>query len=126
MSRLFKSPDYGATLEQTVRLGDCVPPDHLARFVADVITHLDFAPLYRRYGRRGGTAYAPELLFGLLVYGYATGVFRARKLERATFESMPFRFLAGNFHPDHDTIATFRTTFLPDLKALFIEVLQLA
>jgi transposase len=109
-----------------VRLDDCLPPDHLARFVADVITHLDFAPVYARYGRRGGAAYAPELLFGLLVYGYATGVSSSRKLERATHESAPFRFLAGNQHPDHDTLATFRKTFLPDVKALFVQVLLLA
>jgi transposase len=126
MSRVFKAVDYQATLEQAVRLDDCLPPDHLARFVADVITHLDFAPVYARYGPRGGAAYAPELLFGLLVYGYATGVFSSRKLERATHESAPFRFLAGNQHPDHDTLATFRKTFLPDVKALFVQVLLLA
>ncbi len=39
MSRPFKSADYEATLEQTVKLGDCLLPDHLARFIADVITH---------------------------------------------------------------------------------------
>jgi transposase len=126
MSRVFKTADYEATLEQTVRLGDCLPPDHLARFIADIITHLDFTPFYRRYGPRGGTAYAPEVLVGLLVYGYATGVFSARKIERATYESVPFRFLAGNLHPDHDTIATFRTTFLAELHDLFVQVLLLA
>lgn len=126
MSRLFKTADYNATLEQTVRLGDCLPPDHLARFIADVIAQLDFTPFYQRYGPRGGVAYAPELLFGLLVYGYATGVFSARKLERATYESAPFRLLAGNQHPDHDTLATFRTAFLAELQDLFVQVLLLA
>ena len=126
MSRLFKTADYDATLGQTVTLGECVPPDHLARFIADVITPLDFTPFYRRYGPRGGVAYAPELLFGLLVYGYATGVFSSRKLERATDEAAPFRLLAGNRHPDHDTIATFRKTFLADLQELFVQVLLLA
>ena len=126
MSRLFKTADYDATLGQTVTLGECVPPDHLARFIADVITQLDFTPFYQRYGPRGGVAYAPELLFGLLVYGYATGVFSSRKLERATYEAAPFRLLAGNRHPDHDTIATFRKTFLADLQALFVQVLLLA
>jgi transposase len=126
MGRLFRTADDDATLEQTVKLGDCVPPDHLARFLADVITQLDFAPFYRRSGSRGGVAYAPELLFGLLVYGYATGVFSSRKLERATYESAPFRLLAGNRHPDHDTIAIFRKTFLAELQELFVQVLLLA
>ncbi len=76
-----------------------------------------------RDGSRGGEPYAPEVL---LVYGYATGVFSSRKIERATYEAIPFRFIAGNRHPDHDTIATFRATFLPDLKALFVQTLLLA
>jgi len=126
MSRLFRTADYDATLEQTVKLGDCVPPDHLARFIADVIPQLDFTRFYQRFGARGGVAYAPELLFGLLVYGYATGVFSSRKLERATYESAPVRLLAGNQHPDHDTLATFRTAFLAEVQDLFVQVLLLA
>ncbi len=126
MSRSFKTVDYEATLNQTVRLGDCVPPDHLARFIVDVIAQLDLAPIYARYAARGGAPYAPELLFGLLVYGYATGTFSARKIERATYEAAPFRFIAGNLHPDHDTLATFRKTFLPELHDLFVQVLLLA
>ncbi len=126
MSRTFTTVDYEATLNQTVRLGDCLPPDHLARFIVDVIAQLDWAPIYARYGPRGGAPYAPELLFGLLVYGYATGTFSSRKLERATYASAPFRFIAGNLHPDHDTLATFRTTFLPELHDLFVQVLLLA
>jgi transposase len=126
MSGRFTTVDYAATVEQRVRLGECLPPDHLARFVVDVVAQLDFTAIYARYGPRGGTAYAPEVLFGLLVYGYATGVFSTRKLERATYESAPFRFLAGNLHPDHDTLAAFRKTFLDDLKGLFVQVLLLA
>jgi transposase len=126
MSRTFKTVDYQATLEVSVRLGDCVPPDHLARFVVDTITQLDLSALSARYGSRGGEPYAPEPLLGLLFYGYATGVFSARKIERATYESAPFRFIAGNRHPDHDTLAHFRTSFLSELKGLFVEILLIA
>ena len=126
MSRTFKTVDYEATLNQTVRLGDLLPPDHLARFIVDVIAQLDFSAIYAHYRPRGGAPYAPELLFGLLTYGYATGTFSSRKLERATSESVPFRFIAGNLHPDHDTIASFRKTFLPELQDLFVQVLLLA
>ena len=118
--------DYDAALDLTVRLGDCLPPDHLARFVVDSVALLDLSALYARYGSRGGEPYAPEGLLALLLYGYATGVFSSRKIERATYESVPFRFIAGNRHPDHDTIASFRATFLPDLKGLFVQVLLLA
>src|SRR5208283_1675048 len=60
------------------------------------------------------------------VYGYATGVFSSRKLERATYDSVAFRFIAANDHPDHDTIATFRRRLLKEIEKLFVEVLQLA
>jgi transposase len=126
MSRNFKTADYDATLDVTVRLGDCLPPDHLARFVVDLIAQLDLSAIYARYGTRGGQPYAPEILLAVLFYGYATGTFSTRKLERATYESVPLRFIAGNLHPDHDTLATFRKTFLPELKELFVQVLLLA
>ena len=118
--------DYDRTLDLTVRIGDCLPPDHLARFVVDSVAQLDLSALYAHYGRRGGEPYAPEVLLGLLFYGYATGVFSTRKIERATYETIPFRFIAGNLHPDHDTLATFRRTFLQELKDLFVQVLLLA
>src|SRR5947209_11344234 len=126
MSRTFKKVDYDQALDLTVRLCDCLPPGHLARFVVDSVAQLDLSALYAQYGTRGGEPYAPEVLLGLLLYGYATGVFSARKIERATYEAVPFRFIAGNLHPDHDTLATFRRTFLPELKDLFVQVLLLA
>jgi transposase len=126
MSRTFKTVDYDQALDLRVRLGDCLPPDHLARFVVDSVAQLDLSALYAHYGSRGGEPYAPEMLLGLLLYGYATGVFSSRKIERATYEAVPFRFIAGNLHPDHDTLATFRHTFLPELKDLFVQVLLLA
>src|SRR6266568_1509270 len=105
MKRTFKTVDYDQALDLTVRLGDCLPPDHLVRFVVDSVALLDLSALYARYGPRGGEPYAPEVLLGLLLYGYATGVFSSRKIERATYEAVPFRFIAGNLHPDHDTLA---------------------
>jgi len=126
MKRTFKTVNYEQALDLTVRLGDCLPPEHLARFVVDSVALLDLSSLYAHYGSRGGEPYAPEVLLGLLFYGYATGVFSSRKIERATYEAVPFRFIAGNQHPDHDTLATFRRTFLPELKDLFVQVLLLA
>src|SRR4029077_5809419 len=74
----------------------------------------------------GSASYHPALLLGLLVYGYTTGVFSSRKLERATYDSVAFRFIAANDHPDHDTIATFRRRFLKEIEGLFVQVLALA
>src|SRR2546428_12201164 len=126
ITRNFKAADYEATLNSTLTLRECLPPDHLARFIVDVITQLDLSAIYAHDGPRGGEAIATEILIGLLFYGYATGTFSARKIERATYESMPFHFLAGGLHPDHDTIANFRKTFLSELKDLFVHILLYA
>jgi hypothetical protein len=66
------------------------------------------------------------MLLALLFYGYATGVFSSRKLEQATYDSVAFRYIAANNHPDHDTIATFRKRFLPELAPLFVQILLIA
>lgn len=126
MSREFKTPDYDATLNATITLREALPVNHLARFVVDVITQLDLSRLYARYAPVGGIAIAPEILLGLLFYGYATGVFSSRKIERATHESIPFRFIASGLHPDHDTVAHFRATFLAEIQELFVQILLLA
>lgn len=103
-----------------------LPEDHLARFVVEVIDKLDLSELVRQYAGRGSDAHHPAVLLGLLIYGYCSGVFSSRKIERATYDSVAFRFVAANTHPDHDTIATFRRRFLPQVKALFVQVLVLA
>ena len=126
MTRQFITVNYAAMLKQTVTIEECLPADHLARFIVGLIAQLDLSAIYAGYAAVGGAAFAPEVLVGLLFYGYATGVFSSRKLETATYESMPFRFIAGGLHPDHDTLAHFRQTFLPQIGELFIQVLQVA
>ena len=103
-----------------------LPERHLARFVVEVIAGLDLRAMTGCYRGSGEAPYHPRLLLGILVYGYATGVFSSRKLERATYDSVAFRFVAANAHPDHDTIAVFRRRFLPQIEALFVQVLVLA
>ena len=126
MSRHFKTVDYEATLNTQVRLGDCLPQDHLAHFVVDILQQLDLTPLYKHYGNRGAAPYDPKILLGLLFYAYATGVFSSRKIEQGTRETVAFRYLAGNYTPDHDTLAAFRKQFLPELQDLFVQILLLA
>ena len=103
-----------------------LPNDHLARFVVEVIEQLDLSDLVRQYAGRGSAAHHPAVLLGLLIYGYANGVHSSRKIERATYDSVAFRYVAANTHPDHDTLATFRRRFLKEVEALFVQVLVLA
>lgn len=116
--------DTGFLLPPSV--DEWLPQRHLARFVVEVIDGMDLSELVKAYRGSGSASYHPAMLLGLMVYGYATKVFSSRAIERATHDSVAFRFIAGNEHPDHDTIATFRKRFLPQIQALFVEVLKLA
>lgn len=107
-------------------LQDWLPEDHLARFVVDIVSQLNLRSLSETYAGKGSKAYHPEVLLSLLFYGYATGVYSSRKIERATYDSVAFRFISANTHPDHDTIATFRKRFLDQLQPLFVQILLLA
>jgi len=103
-----------------------LPEAHLARYVVDVVEGLDLSALERAYAGRGSEAYHPATLLSLLIYGYATGTFSSRKIERATFDSLAFRYIACNRHPDHDTLATFRKRFGQEFQSAFVQVLQVA
>jgi transposase len=103
-----------------------LPQRHLARFVVEVIEQLDLRALVGAYRGSGSASYHPSVLLGLLVYGYTTRVFSSRRIEQATHDSVAFRFVAANDHPDHDTIATFRSRFLKEIEGLFVQVLLLA
>ena len=116
--------DTGYLLPPSV--DEWLPEQHLARFVVEVVDGLDLSAMSGRYRGSGSKSYHPALLVGLLVYGYATGVFSSRKIERATYDSVAFRYITANEHPDHDTIANFRRRFITDIEGLFIQVLALA
>lgn len=103
-----------------------LPEGHLARFVVDILNRIDLSPLVKAYAGRGSAAHHPSVLMGLLIYGYATGVYSSRAIERATYDSVAFRFLAANTHPDHDTLSHFRKRFLKEFKAVFLQVLEIA
>lgn len=122
----FRSVDRQTGYLLPPSVDEWLPERRLARFVVEVIDGLDLNGMSGAYRGSGSASYHPRVLLGLLVYGYATGVFSSRKLERATYDSVAFRFIAANDHPDHDTIAAFRRRFLKDIERLFVDVLRLA
>ena len=105
---------------------DWLPKDHLARFVVDIVDQLDLSALSAQYRGTGSAPYHPALMLGLLVYGYATGVYSSRRIEAATHDSIAFRYIAANAHPDHDSLCAFRKRFLKQIEALFVQVLGIA
>ena len=122
----FRSIDRQTGFLLPPSVDEWLPEKHLARFIVEVIDELDLRAMSGSYRGSGSASYHPRMLLGILVYGYATGVFSSRKLERATYDSVAFRFIAANDHPDHDTIAAFRRRFLKEIEALFVQGLQLA
>ena len=120
------------TIDQTLlfapSLHDWLPEAHLARFLVDVVSALDLSAIYASYAEkdgRGQAAYGPEMMVRLLLYGYANGVYSSRKIQARTFEDVAFRYLSGDQHPDHATIAEFRKRHLDALSGLFTQALLL-
>jgi len=126
VARKFKTVDYEQSGQQMLTVNDCLPANHLARFIVAIVEILDLKVFYAYYAAVGGEPIDPKVLLGLMLYGYATGVFSSRKIEKATYEVIPFRFIAGGLHPDHSTIAWFRKQFLSEIKVVFAQILLVA
>ncbi len=126
MSNNFRDADRLTQYLLPPSINEWLPEKHLARFVVEIVGLLDLTSLKSAYSGRGSKAYSPAVLLSLMFYGYATGVFSSRKLERSTYDSVAFRYVCANEHPDHDTIAAFRKRFLVELEAIFVQILQIA
>jgi transposase len=126
--KTFKPYELNQTYLMPPNLRDWLDEGHLALFVIDVVNTLDLSGIYGAYEKadgRGQPPYHPKMMTSLLVYGYCTGKTSSRKLERATWEEVPYRVLTANQHPDHDSIADFRQRHLESLSKLFVQVLRL-
>ncbi len=108
-------------------LKDWLPEDDLVYFIVDVTEQLDLSRIYESYnGSQGGQpAYDPKMMVRMLLYAYCIGMPSSRKIEQATYYSVPFRVLCADNHPDHDTISEFRSRHLEALGGLFVNVLRL-
>ena len=122
----FRSADRNQLFLLPPSIQNWLPENHLARFVVDIVEQLDLKDIEQSYNNKGNQAYPPRMLVALLFYGYATGVFSSRKLERGTYDSIALRYITANTHPDHDTIATFRRRFHNEIAALFRQIITLA
>jgi hypothetical protein len=75
---------------------------------------------------RGRPPYDPRLMTKLLVYGYCTGVFSSRRIQKRLQEDIPFKVLAAGNEPDFRTISDFRKIHIETLQGLFEQVLAMA
>jgi transposase len=110
------------------RLGEWLPEDHLVYFVSEVVDHLDLSAMHAVYEKemRGRPPYDPRLMTKLLVYGYCTGVFSSRRIQKRLQEDIPFKVLAAGNEPDFRTISDFRKIHIETLQGLFEQVLAMA
>lgn len=128
MGKSFRSDDLDQGLLLPPSLHDWLPENHLARFISDVVKQLDLDGIYASYDEKDGrglSAYAPAMMVRVLLYGYCTGTYSSRKLQRKTYEDVAYRYLAADQHPDHSTLAEFRKRHLQALAGLFVQSLQL-
>jgi transposase len=104
-----------------------LPEDDLSYFIMDVVNELDLSAIYQSYdsSRGGQPPFAPKMMTSLLLYAYCVGIPSSRKIEKATYYQIPFRVIAADQHPDHDTIAEFRKRHLKALSGLFVQALLL-
>ena len=119
------SPNQDFLLPPSLR--EWLPSDHLANFISDVVDALDLSEIIDAYDNsQGGQApFHPVMMTKLLLYAYCIGVPSSRRIEKSTYEVIPFRVLSANQHPDHDTISEFRKRHLVALSRIFLQVLEL-
>jgi transposase len=128
MTKVFRPYSLDQRLLLPPDLREWLPEGHLALFISDVVEELDLSAIVRTYeggDGRGQPPYHPAMMVKLLLYAYCTGKPSSRRIERATYEEVAFRVLAGDQHPDHDSLAEFRKRHLDALAGLFVQVLQL-
>jgi hypothetical protein len=87
---------------------DWLPAPHLARYVVDVSEGLEPSALEHIYAGRGSEASPSGDAAVAVDLRYPMGTLSSGRIERATRDSLAFRFIACNQHPDHDTLACFR------------------
>ncbi len=126
MAARFITIDYDTPLILPPNLRDWVPTDHLAHFILDAVEEMDLRRIKVNERGTGSEQYPPRMLLVLLLYCYATGLFSSRRIEQATYDSVPVRMICGDTHPDHDTICTFRRENKALLQETFVRVLELA
>jgi transposase len=119
-------PEQDLLLPPSLR--EWLSEDHLVYFVSDVVDQLDLSAMHAVYGeeKRGQPPYDPRLMTKLLVYGYCTGVFSSRRIQKRLREDIPFKVLAAGNEPDFRTISDFRKIHIQTLENLFEQVLGMA
>lgn len=122
----FRVIDHQTVFNEMPCEAKWLPEKHLARFILAAVKQMDLSVFEQAYAGSGSKPYPPVMFLALFIYGYLNRTFSSRKIEVATYDSIAFRFLAGNTHPDHSSLAEFRKRFQGQFKSIFMQVLVLA
>lgn len=123
----FRPYDPTAPLLMPVDLRTWLPEDHLVHVVSDAVDTMDLSEFLKVYASelRGQPPFDVRLMVKLLIYAYTVGIASSRRIEKKTYEDIPFRVLTTDQHPDHDTICDFRKTHYKALSTCFVQVLAI-
>jgi transposase len=125
MSRFYPyTPDQGYLLPPNV--WDELGEDHLCFFVRRVVGQLELGVFTQSYSHEGGMLYAPELMLGVWLYAYATGMTSARRISQRLVEDLALRFLAGGARVDNWALSAFRRRHALALNNAFTQILEMA
>jgi transposase len=126
MAKRFVTVDRDTPLLMPPTIQEWVAEDDMARFIVDAVSVVDESSCKINWRGSGSEQYPPRMMLALLIYCYANGVFSSRRIQRATYRDIAVRFITGDTHPDHDTIASFRRENGVLFKACFTKVLSMA
>jgi transposase len=109
MSTRFIPIERDTPLLIPVDLRDWVEADDPVHLVIRLVNTLPSRCFPVNERGSGSAQYPPSMLLALLIYSYSRGLFASRAIERATYRDVSVRYLTADTHPDHSTIAEFRT-----------------
>jgi transposase len=122
----YKSGDRQQGFLLPPSVDEWLDEDHLAYFVIDTVKLIDTTAFHKIHPEGPGRpAYEPEMMLGLLLYAYATGVRSSRRIMAACRSDLAYKVIAVNLVPDHRTIARFRADNEEAIRSVFVEVLKL-
>jgi len=126
MATRFINVDRATPMLLPVDMREWVPNDDMVHFVIEAVDNIDLGEAQVNWRGTGNAQYPPSMMVALLIYCYSHGIFSSRKIEKATYRDVAVRYLTGDTHPDHDTIATFRRRNGQLFERCFVQVLEMA
>jgi transposase len=103
----FAEPPWDEQTSRWQEIDQCLPADHLARQVNEVVEELDLAGLFATYSGRGSKALWPDLLLRLVVYEMQRGRLSPAQWSVDARENEPAQWLLFGMKPSRTALYEF-------------------